>query len=68
LVAGNERMHCWVNDVPALDAGVIITLRDSAEPTKRWRVEAVITRRKQLDGEGLAVAEAAIDADGVNRL
>jgi hypothetical protein len=59
LVAGNERMQCWVNDFPGLEVGAVITLRDSVEPTKRWRVDSVMTRRKQLDGDGVAVAEAA---------
>ncbi|MGD9794774.1 MAG: hypothetical protein AB7V43_14975 [Acidimicrobiia bacterium] len=55
LVAGTERMHCWVNDVRGLEVGAEITLRDSVDPTKRWSVEAVMSRRKQMEIDGIAM-------------
>lgn len=66
LVAGTERLHCWVNEVRGLEAGATITLRDSDDPTKHWRVEAVMSRRKRMEIDGIAV-EAVISGAEIHR-
>jgi predicted N-acetyltransferase YhbS len=52
LVRGETVQHCWVDDAPGLKIGALITLADSADPTKQWRVSKIFGRRELVAGIG----------------
>jgi len=41
LSQGPRQLVCWLDQRPDLKDGVYVTLKDTSEPTARWKVSSV---------------------------